>query len=232
MTEPEHASSAAEHSPPSATLAEALAKANLQLPPDQVARLDDYCRRLWDWNEKLNLTRHTDYDKFVTRDVIDSLKVAEQLTEGSRAMDIGTGGGVPGVIVAIVRPDVEVTLTESMQKKARAVDNIVQGMQLPVQMHYGRGEELLGEEYYDFLMVRAVAPLKKLLTWFEPHWGAIGRLLVIKGPAWVDERREARETGLMHELNLRKLASWPLPGTDSESVLLGIWPRGDNEPVE
>jgi 16S rRNA (guanine527-N7)-methyltransferase len=218
--------------PPSATLAEALTKAQIELPEAQIARLDEYCRKLWEWNEKLNLTRHTDYDKFVLRDVVDSLKVAEQITEGAHVMDIGTGGGVPGVIVAIVRPDVDMTLTESMAKKARVVGDIVHQMQLPAIVHHGRGEDLLTEDYYDFLIVRAVAPLKKLLTWFKPHWGAIGRLLVIKGPAWVDERRDARQAGLMHELNLRKVATWPLPGTNSESVLLAIWPRAEGEAPE
>ncbi len=228
MTDPDSLDVAA----PSATLGEALAKAQISLPEDQIAQLDAYCRKLWEWNEKLNLTRHTDYDKFVQRDVVDSLKVAEQLTPGAQVMDVGTGGGVPGMIVAIVRPDVDVTLTESMAKKARVVGDMVHQLQLPATVHQGRGEELLGEDYYDFLIVRAVAPLKKLLTWFKPHWGAIGRLLVIKGPAWVDERRDARQAGLMHELNLRKVATWPLPGTNSESVLLAIWPRGDDEAVE
>ncbi len=71
-------------------------------------------------------------------------------------------------------------------------------------------------------MVRAVARLKKLLEWFRPHWGAFHRLLLLKGPSWVEERGEARHYGLLHDLTLRKLASYPLPGTESESVLLQI----------
>jgi 16S rRNA (guanine527-N7)-methyltransferase len=67
-----------------------------------------------------------------------------------------------------------------------------------------------------------VAKLRKLLEWFRPHWPSIGRLLLIKGPAWVEERGEARHYGLMHALSLRKLAAYPLPGTDSESVILQI----------
>jgi len=71
-------------------------------------------------------------------------------------------------------------------------------------------------------VVRAVARLKKLLEWFQPHWGAFDRLLILKGPSWVEERGEARHYGLMHELALRKLATYPLPGSESESVLLQI----------
>ena len=83
----------------------------------------------------------------------------------------------------------------------------------------------MGQERFNTLVVRAVARLKKLLEWFKPHWTAFDRLLVLKGPSWVEERGEARHYGLMHELELRKLASYPLPGTSSESVLLQIRPR-------
>lgn len=213
----------------SMTLAEALTKAQITLPPAPIAQLEDYCRRLWDWNEKINLTRHTDYDKFVARDVVDTLQLAEQLPEASRVLDVGSGGGVPGIVLSIVRPDLDVVMSESMAKKARVLDDLVGGLHLTALVHHGRAEQLLTSEYFDNLTVRAVAPLKKLLTWFKPYWGAFGRLLVIKGPAWVDERKEAREAGLMNELNLRKLAAWPLPGTESESVLLGIWPREESE---
>ena len=67
--------------------------------------------------------------------------------------------------------------------------------------------------------------LAKLLRWFRPHWNALDRLLVLKGPAWVEERGEARHAGLLRDLALRKLTSYPLPGTESESVLLQICPK-------
>jgi len=60
------------------------------------------------------------------------------------------------------------------------------------------------------------------VTWFEPHWKHIGRIVMIKGPSWVEERAEARHVGLMHELDLRKLAVYTTPGTDAESVVLQI----------
>lgn len=208
------------------TLASTLAAHNIQLPNDQIAQLDDYCRRLWDWNEKLNLTRHTDYEKFVARDVVDSLELSKVLQPDERVLDVGTGGGVPGVVLAVVRPDLHVALSDSVGKKARAVADIVAGMKLPVHVHAGRAEDLLSEDYFDTLVARAVAPLHKLLRWFEPRWGSFGRLLAIKGPAWVEERGEARHLGSLRNLELRKIASWPVPGAASESVLLEIRPAG------
>ncbi len=204
------------------TLAAALARHAIDLPQGQVDLLDRYARLLWQWNEKLNLTRHTDYEKFVARDLVDSLTLARFLEQGERVLDVGTGGGVPGVVLAVVRDDLRVELCESVGKKARAVGDIVAALGLPVPVHHGRAEGLLGPRRYDTLVVRAVARLPKLLTWFAPHWDRFGRLLIVKGPGWVEERGEARHLGLMHGLALRKLASYPLPGTESESVLLQV----------
>lgn len=208
-------------SPPD-TLAAALARHAIELPPGQVEMLDRYARLLWEWNEKLNLTRHTDYEKFVARDLVDSLTLARFLEKGERVLDVGTGGGVPGVVLAVVRDDLRVELCESVGKKARAVGDIVAALGLPAPVHHGRAEKLLDTRRYDTLVVRAVARLPKLLTWFAPHWDRFGRLLIVKGPGWVEERGEARHLGLMHGLALRKLAAYPLPGTDSESVLLQV----------
>jgi 16S rRNA (guanine527-N7)-methyltransferase len=206
-------------------LAAAMAEHGIELPAEQVARLERYCRLLWEWNAKLNLTRHTDYRKFVARDLVDSLAFAESLERGERILDVGTGGGVPGVVLAVVRPDLDVSLAESVAKRARAVADIVDRLELNVPVHTARAEELLGRWECNTLVARAVAPLPKLLRWLRPRWDAFDRLLVIKGPAWVEERGEARHLGLLRNLALRKLKSYPLPGTESESVLLQICPR-------
>ncbi|MDY0170738.1 MAG: 16S rRNA (guanine(527)-N(7))-methyltransferase RsmG [Thermoguttaceae bacterium] len=204
------------------TLAAALARRAIDLPPPQVDMLDHYARLLWQWNEKLNLTRHTDYEKFVTRDLVDSLAFARFLKNGERVLDVGTGGGVPGIVLAVVRDDLRVELCESVGKKARAVAAIVDQLSLSIPVHHGRAEELLAIHRYDTLVIRAVARLRKLLEWFAPYWNRFGRLLVLKGPGWIEERGEARHHGLTHNLALRKLTSYPLPGTESESVLLQV----------
>jgi 16S rRNA (guanine527-N7)-methyltransferase len=207
------------------TLSAALARYQIELPGEQAELLDRYCRLLWDWNEKLNLTRHTTYEKFVARDVIDSLAFSQFLTAGEDVLDVGTGGGVPGIVVAIVRPDVSVSLCDSVAKKARVVGQIVQALGLNLPVHNAKAQDLLEDGLHDTLMARAVAPLPKLLTWLDGRWSLFRRLLVLKGPAWVEERHAAREQGLMNELQLRKLLTYPLAGTDAESVLLEIRPK-------
>ena len=214
--------------PPDDNLLSALERHHLELPPDQGARLEHYCRLLWDWNAKINLTRHTDFEKFVSRDLVDSQAFAGFLSPGETVLDVGTGGGVPGVVLAILREDLKISLCESIGKKSRSVADIVEKLGLSIPVYNARAEDLLVDHCFDTLVLRAVARLKKLLEWFKPHWPAFGRMLVLKGPSWIEERSEARHFGLMHGLALRKLASYPLPGTESESVLLQISPVAED----
>jgi 16S rRNA (guanine527-N7)-methyltransferase len=209
------------------TLSAALERHAIELPEEQIAQLDRYCHSLWAWNEKLNLTRHTDYEKFVTRDLADCLQLEPLLDSGESVLDVGTGGGVPGVVLAILRPDLTVALCDSVAKKAKAVGEIVKEIELDVAVHHRPAQELLSDENFHTLVVRAVAPLSKLLGWFAPHWESFDRLLVIKGPAWVEERQEAHQAGLFRKLQLRKVASYPLAGTDSDSVILSIRPKDE-----
>lgn len=211
------------------TLVDALQRHGLQLPAHQIERLDKYCRLLWDWNTKLNLTRHSDYEKFVGRDVVDTLQLAAHLREGEEVLDVGTGGGVPGVVLAILRPDLRMTLCDSVAKKARAVESIVKELGLEAPVMPFRAEELLEDTRYDALVIRAVGPLWKLLAAFKPHWHSFRRLLVIKGPKWSEELNEGRRRGLLHNLQLKTVAEYAMPAAEGKSVILKIWPKGVRE---
>jgi len=221
-----HEDSIPRETPTDDTLTAALARHAIDLPEDRIELLDRYCRLLWSWNEKLNLTRHTDYERFVTRDVIDTLALSEQIVAGESVLDVGTGGGVPGIVLAILRPDVPVALCDSVAKKARAVDSIVESLALPIPVIHAAAQEHLQKSHYDTLVIRAVARLRKILTWFDPCWDHFNRLLIIKGPKWIEERGEARHLGLMTHLELRRLKSYPMHGTDAESVVLQIRREG------
>ncbi len=210
---------------PATTLASEAERQGIELSKKQLEKLENYCKFLWEWNEKINLTRHTTYEKFVGRDLLDTRVLAGMIEPGERVLDVGAGGGVPGIPLAILRPDVKVSLSESVGKKARVLEDIVKRLGLHVPVHAVRAEEVLKKREFDSLVIRAVAPLPKLLTWFKPYWEHIGRLLIIKGPAWVEERGEARHLGLLRNLELRRVANYPIPGADGESVVLQIWPR-------
>jgi len=220
----------ADHIPPQVPeLKEQLAAQQIQADDDQIEKLDLYRRLLWSWNERMNLTRHTTLEKFIQRDVVDSYELSKLLEQGERVLDVGTGGGVPGIVIAILRPDLVVNLCDSTEKKARAVEAIVADLEMPVRVYPNRAEEVLEITTFDTLVARGLAPLPKILGWLQPHWDAFDRLLLIKGRAWVDERIEARQLGLMRGLQLRKAATYESPGNGAESVVLSVQKGTDSD---
>lgn len=204
-----------------ASLTEALAAHEIVLPDEVVSAIDAYRQLLWEWNEKINLTRHTTFDKFVSRDVIDTLQLAEHLEPRQRVLDVGSGGGVPGLLLAILRPDLQVAMSESVAKKARVLEEMVGRLSLPVKVFPVRVQEVLELSTWDTLTVRAVAPMRKLLVWLEPYWDSFDRLLMIKGKSWSEERGEARHYGLLRGKELRCLATYTTRGF-GESVVLSV----------
>jgi 16S rRNA (guanine527-N7)-methyltransferase len=192
------------------------------VPEEAWLPLASYCTLVWDWNTKINLTRHTDPDRFVKRDLLDGVMLARQLATNEEILDIGTGGGVPGILIAILRPDVQVTLCDNVAKKARVAEHIVDRLGLRVPVYPQSVVKVLEDFRYDSLTARAVGPLARLCGWLREDWHKFGRLLAIKGPRWVDERGEARHRGLLHGVDLRRLVSYTMPDTDSESTILQL----------
>ena len=230
MNEPEpkaHLSPAPEHEKPDAEkFHRVLQQYGLSFPEDQEQKLFRYCHLLWEWNRRLNLTRHTSYEKFVGRDVYDSMVFARFLEQGESALDVGTGGGVPGVVLAIVRPDLKLTLVDTVGKKVRAVQDMCRQLGLELPVWHDRAQKLFERgEAFQTLLVRAVARLDVLLEWFNPYWGAFQRMLVLKGPRWLQERKKARERHLILHLRLRRLHTYRIPDTGAESVLLELRPK-------
>ena len=206
----------------SSSLAEVLARHNAAISEDQTSRLQHYCKQLWDWNTRLNLTRHTDFDSFVTRDLLDSQQLAEHLSDGEWVLDAGSGGGVPGIILAILNPILNVSLSEGTRKKAAALEAIVDSLDLPVTVFAERAEDVLRNQNFDTITARAVAPLKKLLPWFRPQRRRFQRLLLIKGPSWPTERDAAANGGAMRDVDLQILHEYMTPGRDGRSVVMEV----------
>jgi 16S rRNA (guanine527-N7)-methyltransferase len=206
-------------------LRDALDRHGIDVPATCVDTMNRYCRLVWKLNESINLTRHTTYDLFVTRDVLDACQLAKLLEADEEILDVGTGAGVPGLLIAMLRSDVQVSVCESVGKKAAVVDSIIGELNLPVPVYAERAERVLDDFRFSSITARAVGPTWKILKWFQPHWQSIGRLLLIKGPQWVEERGEARHRGLLADLELRRVTSYPTPGRDADSVILSIRPR-------
>ena len=121
-----------------------------------------------DWNQKINVVSRKDIDELYLRHVVHSLGVAkvQSFRPGASVMDVGTGGGFPGVPLAILFPEVRFTLVDSIGKKIKVVDEVVAGLGLEnVITKNERVEETKGQ--YDFIVSRAVAAMPTFVHWVK-----------------------------------------------------------------
>lgn len=185
-------------------------------------KVRQYCVLLWVKNEQMNLTRHTTWDQFVSRDLMDTLQLSSLIPSGSLVLDVGSGGGVPGLLLAILRPDLKLTLTESVGKKAAALGEFASALEMDVEIYNERAETVLEDFRFDVTIARAVGPLIKICRWFEDHWPSVGRLLAIKGPKWQEELDEAKTANLTGGIEITRLKEYSTPTTEWNSVILEV----------
>lgn len=133
---------------------------------DQFSRLEALYR---EWNEKINVISRKDIDALYEKHVLHSLAIAVlcNFDNGAQVVDIGTGGGFPGIPLAIFFPDVDFLLVDSIGKKINVVNEVAAGVGLKnVKTLHGRVEEIKGRTF-DFAVSRAVAPLGDLWKWIN-----------------------------------------------------------------
>ncbi len=119
-----------------------------------------------DWNKKINVVSRKDIDELYLRHVLHSLGIAkiQKFNEGAEILDVGTGGGFPGIPLAIFFPETHFTLVDAIGKKIRVVNEVVAGLQLAnVTTHHARVEEISGQ--FDFIVSRAVAAMPTFVHW-------------------------------------------------------------------
>jgi 16S rRNA (guanine527-N7)-methyltransferase len=121
-----------------------------------------------DWNLKINVVSRKDIDELYLRHVLHSLGISkvQPFLPGSKILDVGTGGGFPGIPLAILYPDVKFHLVDSIGKKIKVVDEVVEGLQLKnVKTTNARVESVSGK--YDFIVSRAVAQMDTFTHWVD-----------------------------------------------------------------
>ncbi len=119
-----------------------------------------------DWNKKINVVSRKDIDELYLRHVLHSLGIAKvhNFNKGAEVLDVGTGGGFPGIPLAILFPETQFTLVDAIGKKIRVVQEVVDGLQLKnVKAYHSRVEDLKGQ--YDFIVSRAVAAMPTFVHW-------------------------------------------------------------------
>ncbi len=138
--------------------------------PIQLSQFEQLGALYAEWNEKINVISRKDISELYERHVLHSLSIAAEFDfiDGLEIIDLGTGGGFPGVPLAIFFPNVRFHLVDSIGKKLKVVDAICQELGIQnVTTQHTRAEEIKNRKF-DFVVSRAVAPLKDLWTWSRP----------------------------------------------------------------
>jgi 16S rRNA (guanine527-N7)-methyltransferase len=123
-----------------------------------------------DWNSKINVVSRKDFESLYEKHVLHSLAIAKyiQFEKGTKVLDIGTGGGFPGIPLAILFPEVEFTLCDSIGKKIKVAEEVSKGLGLTnTDFVVGRVENL--KEEFHFILSRAVAPMETLYRWTQDY---------------------------------------------------------------
>ena len=138
------------------------------LTEDQIQKFKQLESLYQDWNLKINVVSRKDIDELYLRHVLHSLGIAEVISfkDGSKILDVGTGGGFPGIPLAILFPECSFHLVDSIAKKLKVVDEVVEGLGLTnVKTTHSRLEDIQGS--YDFIISRAVAAMPTFVHWVK-----------------------------------------------------------------
>jgi 16S rRNA (guanine527-N7)-methyltransferase len=201
----------------------------LKLTRSQLTALSLYERELIDWNTRFNLTAIRDPQEIHIKHFLDSLTCLMAFRESppDRLVDVGTGAGFPGIPIRIVFPKVQLTMVESVGKKAefcRHVVNILdlQGVEVVQERAESLGQNPAYRERYDWAVARAVAILPVLAEYLLPLVHVGGRMLAMKGESGPAEAHAAeRALGVLGG-HLRQLIPVTLPGVAEERYLVVI----------
>ena len=138
--------------------------------PEQTQQIQQLDALYHEWNAKINVISRKDIDGLYEKHVLHSLSIAAifEFLPGIQVIDIGTGGGFPGIPLAILFPDTEFLLVDSIAKKLKVVDAVADALSLKnIRTQHIRAEEIKGRKF-DIALSRAVAPLKDLWRWARP----------------------------------------------------------------
>lgn len=197
----------------------------LKVTEEKLKQLDIIYTTLVETNKTMNLTRITEKDDVYLKHFYDSLTLAKvyDLSKVNTLCDIGTGAGFPGLVLKIFYPNLEITLVDSLLKRVKYLNNLIDKLQLTgIKAYHNRAEDLIKEnKKFDIVTARAVSALPKLLLWTMPLVNKNGSFLAMKGN--VEEELElSKDIMKKHNWYVNNKETFTLPTKEDVRTILEI----------
>ena len=199
-------------------LADGLKALALELNERQHEQLLDYLALLFKWNAVYNLTSVRDPMQMMTHHVLDSLAAVPAFEGASNVLDVGAGGGLPGMVLAIAKPAMKVAMIDTVHKKTAFLTQVKAELGLAnVTVYTMRVEQLQVSDKFDVITSRAFADLSDFVTWSGHVLAPGGQFIALKGTAPPEEQER-----LPTEWKVTQLQPLAVPGLDAERHLVFI----------
>ena len=199
-------------------LADGIAEMGLDVAPEQQARLMAYLQLMHKWNAVYNLTSLRDPMQMVTHHLLDSLAAVPAFNAARNVLDVGAGGGLPGTVLAITRPDMKVAMIDTVHKKTAFLTQVKAELGLTnVTVHTMKVQDLQVSDKFDVITSRAFADLSDFVNWSGHLLQEGGRFIALKGVAPSEERER-----LPQEWKVTGLQPLQVPRLDAERHLVFI----------
>ena len=199
-------------------LADGIKGLALDLDAGQQARLLDYLALLFKWNAVYNLTSVRDPLQMVTHHLLDSLAAVPSFAHAANVLDVGAGGGLPGIVLAIARPAMQVALIDTVHKKTAFLKQVKAELELNnVMVYTGKVQQLRALQPFDVITSRAFADLSDFVEWSGHLLADGGQFIALKGVAPPDEQER-----LPVPWKVSKLQALQVPGLNAERHLVFI----------
>ena len=214
-------------------LKELAKKINIDLTDEVTDKFFLYKKLLLEWNEKINLTAITDEKEILIKHFIDSLTIEKYIPRNAKIIDVGTGAGFPGIPLKIVRPDIEVVLLDSLNKRINFLNEIIRECQLDkITTIHGRAEEIANKseyrEKFDISTARAVANISTLSELCTPFLKVGGSFVCMKADA-VEEMKNAKNALEILGMKEEKIEHIILPNIDATRTII-LYKKEKNTP--
>ncbi len=205
----------------------------IRLSEKQLEQFQCYYERLIEKNKVMNLTAITEYEEVVDKHFIDSILLGsvKELSGKKRVIDVGTGAGFPGIPLKIVYPELEITLLDSLNKRVKFLDEVIEELGLTgIQAVHSRAEDLAQDaahrQQYDICVSRAVANLSTLSEYCIPFVKQGGYFISYKSTQIEEELKQAKKAVQVLGGTLEQVETVQIPGTTIERQFVMIRKTG------